>query len=586
MGTPDRRAALEQVLGELSALAPAAYRERLTELAERLRGDRLRVLVAGEAKRGKSTVANALLGRDVLPAGVTPVTAITTTVVYGADERVEVLFADDRTERRPLADLAELVTERGNPLNWLGVTRVTVHLAAPLLARGVEIVDTPGTGSIYEHNSDEAQRALETLDAAVVVLTADPPASAAERELLRVITGRSVMTFVLLNKVDRLDDAEHAEALAFTTDVVRAAAGTTGAGIPVYAVSARAALVIGGDDGFGTFAASFLAYLDGKRAADLEQAVAGHARRAAERLLDEVRLAQRMSQMRTGDAARRVELFRDRLTAVAVGRQDASDLVAGEVRRLLSGLNEAAGEEAARLTADARSGLMSLLRGELEQASPGDIEARGREWLVARAREGAEAWRERQRKRLEEGLAELDTRLLAALARELGEIRDAARELLDLDLAVPETGERLVTDRRFFYAGTEITGQTELLAGALRRRLPGQLGRRRARQHLLDEASDLVPKLTGRARADLQYRLEESGRRLARAVDQRYADSVGRLVQVGDSAVAYSGRTETGEEARRRQFAGREEKLHGLIARLARPPAAALSQSVGTPTAE
>jgi len=133
MRTPDRRAALEQVLSELSALAPATDCERFTELADRPRGDRLRVLVAGEAKRGKSTVANALLGREVLPAGITPVIAITTTVVYGADEHVAVQFAGDRAERRALADLADLVTEHGNPLNCLGVMRVTVYLAAPLL---------------------------------------------------------------------------------------------------------------------------------------------------------------------------------------------------------------------------------------------------------------------------------------------------------------------------------------------------------------------------------------------------------------------------------------------------------------------
>ena len=30
------------------------------------------VLVAGEAKRGKSTLVNALLGREILPVGVTP----------------------------------------------------------------------------------------------------------------------------------------------------------------------------------------------------------------------------------------------------------------------------------------------------------------------------------------------------------------------------------------------------------------------------------------------------------------------------------------------------------------------------------
>ncbi len=406
---------------------------------------------------------------------------------------------------------------------------------------GVEIVDTPGTGSIYEHNSEEAQRALETLDAAVVVLIADPPASAAERDLLCEITRHSVMTFVLLNKADRLDSGERAEALAFTTDVVRAAAGPTGAGIPVYAVSARAALPGGtGDDGFQAFTAGFAGYLDGRRSADPEQAVAGHARRAAQRLLDEVRLAQRMSQMRTGDAAARVELFRDRLAAIALRRQDGADLIAGEQRRLLAGLNEFGGAGGCPADHGDRQGLISFLGNELHDAGPGEIEQRGHEWLVARARDGAEAWRDQQRNHLEGSLAELDTRLLAGLAGELGKIRDAARELLDLDLTVPDTGERLVPDRRFFYTGTDVTGQTELLAGAVRRRLPGQLGQRRSRQHLLEQASDLAPKLTGRARSDLQYRLEESGRRMTHAVGQRYADSIGRLVRVVDSAVADS----------------------------------------------
>ena len=585
LGTADRSAPLEQALRDLAALAPAADRERLAELAARLRGGRLRVMVAGEAKRGKSTVANALLGREVLPAGVTPVTAITTTVVYGTDEHAGVRFADGRGERRPLADLAQLVTERGNPLNRLGVTRVTVHLAAPLLSRGVEIVDTPGTGSIYEHNSEEAQRALETLDAAVVVLTADPPASAAERDLLREITRHSVMTFVLLNKADRLDAGERAEALAFTTDVVRAAAGPTGAGIPVYAVSARAALPGGsGDDGFHAFTAGFARYLDGRPSADLEQAVAGHARRAAQRLLDEVHLALRMSQMRTGGAATRVELFRSRLAAVALRRRDAADLIAGEERRLLAGLNESAQQEAARLTTEIRQGLSSFLRNDLHEAGPGEIEQRGHDWLVSRARDGAEAWRDQQRNHLEGSLAQLDTRLLASLARELAEIRDAARELLDLDLTVPDTGERLVPDRNFFYTDTDVAGQTELLAGAVRRRLPGQLGQRRSRQHLLDEATGLAPKLTGRARSDLQYRLEESGRRMTRAVDQRHADSIGRLVRVVDSAVADSGRADADEQAHRRQLADREYKLRRLLARLGGPGEAAAGPPAEAPT--
>ena len=39
--------------------------------------------MVGEFKRGKSTLVNALLGTEVLPTGVLPLTAVTTEVVHG-----------------------------------------------------------------------------------------------------------------------------------------------------------------------------------------------------------------------------------------------------------------------------------------------------------------------------------------------------------------------------------------------------------------------------------------------------------------------------------------------------------------------
>ena len=140
------------------------------------------VLVVGEAKRGKSTLVNALLSREILPVGVTPLTAVATTVTHGADEDVEVRFLDGRTDSFPLAALDDLATERGNPANSLAIARITVRLEAAILTQGLEIVDTPGTGSVYSHNTAAADSALPTMDAAVFVLTADPPILASERD--------------------------------------------------------------------------------------------------------------------------------------------------------------------------------------------------------------------------------------------------------------------------------------------------------------------------------------------------------------------------------------------------------------------
>jgi small GTP-binding protein len=577
MGTVDRRTALQQALDKLASLVPEGDAGQLDALAGRLATGRLRVLVAGEAKRGKSTVVNALLGRDVVPSAVTPLTAVVTTLLYGTDEHVVVTFISGAVQRRPLSDLPALVTERENPGNKLGIADVTVHLEAPLLANGVELVDTPGTGSVYEHNTQEAERALQTLDAAIFVLTADPPPSAAERDLLHRVAEQSVATFVLLNKADRLDPAEREEVLAFTAGVVRESAG---AGIPVYPVSARAALAGQPDVGFAGFAAEFRERLQARMVADVEQAVAGHLRRITLRLLDEVRLARRASQLRSGQAAGRVTAFRDRLTAVSVRRGDAAGLAWAQQKRLRARLDDSHVRDSRHLVSEIVSDLGRYLSGPLAGAEAAGIEQRGYGWLTTRARDAANAWREEQVRLLEAGLTELDDRLSQALRGELAQMRDDARELLELDLALPDTAERLALARGFFYSGMEASGQTDLLAGAIRRHLPGEVGRRRARSHLRERVHDVVPMLIGRARGDLQSRLEESIRRLVKASDQRYADSLGQLAAVLDQAVADEDRAGTREEERQHALGGREDALNGVL-RLLDAAVSAVRKKVG-----
>ena len=134
---PNGENALGTALNSLAALGTERDREQIRALLDRLDAARLRVLVAGEAKRGKSTLINALLGRDVLPSGVTPLTAVATTVRYGDDSRVEVVFRDGHEEKHPLGALADFVTEKRNPRNERKVAGVTAYLAAPVDQAGL-----------------------------------------------------------------------------------------------------------------------------------------------------------------------------------------------------------------------------------------------------------------------------------------------------------------------------------------------------------------------------------------------------------------------------------------------------------------
>ena len=357
---------LAVVLSDVAALGTDRDRAQIAAVHDRLVSARLRVLVAGEAKRGKSSLVNAFLGQAVLPVGVTPLTAVATTVRYGDNPHVHVRFADGHEERHPHAALDDLVTEHGNPANRRGIVSVIVYVDAPVLADGVELVDTPGTGSVFAWDTEAAHDALETMDAAVFVLTADPPVSASERDLLRRVTELSVTTFVALNKADHLEAAGLAEALGFTQRVLGEMPGhpgLAGASGAVYPMSARDALTPRGDPGFAAFAADFAAYLKTSRISDLRRSAAAQARRIATSLQDEVTLTRRAAQMRAGDAARRVEEFGARLAEVAVHSRDAVAVVNAESGRLLFALNDAADEATRRLRADAGRQLRELLGG-------------------------------------------------------------------------------------------------------------------------------------------------------------------------------------------------------------------------------
>ena len=353
-------------------------------------------------------------------------------------------------------------------------------------------------------------------------------------------------------------------ALAEATDFTRQVLGNA----LVYPLSARASLD-GGDPGFDAFAADFRSYLAGKRVTDLRSSAVARARRIAGSLLDEVALTRRAAQLAAGDAAERVTQFGERLSEVAVRGRDAVAVVNAESARELRALNDAA-------EADGHAPGRGRLPGSFatsstancEDASPAEIERLGRERLVAITLDAAGAWHERRRQLIEDGLAQADARLADELRKALEVLRDSATQLLGLNLAVPEPGSRLTEDRRFFYTTAEDVGQTELLAGAVRRKLPGELGRRRAREHLLREAQNLVTAQIGRARGDLQYRLSEATRAMARIIQQRYDDSTGRMQAALRAAEVLRNASSSAAAEKESELSARSAALRHILALL------------------
>jgi hypothetical protein len=182
-------------------------------------GNLFYVACLGQFKRGKSTLLNALLGEPILPTGVVPVTALITIVRFGTVSRAVVTFADGGMREIAIAELPDFVSEERNPANANAVT-VEVYVNSPLLVSGMCLVDTPGLGSVFEQSTAQTHRFLPHIDAALLVVGADPPISAEEAALLKKIARDLDAIIVVLNKSDRLADTEVRQAVIFTRRIL------------------------------------------------------------------------------------------------------------------------------------------------------------------------------------------------------------------------------------------------------------------------------------------------------------------------------------------------------------------------------
>jgi GTP-binding protein EngB required for normal cell division len=554
----DGRAAVTEVLEWLTEMGDDAIRRRAGGLADRCKNDRLRVLVVGEAKRGKSTLVNAMLGREVLPTGVVPLTAVPTTVSYGHTDHVRVEYRDGTCAEFSLDALSELVTERGNPGNRLGLRRVVVLLRCALLERGIELVDTPGTGSVHEANTAEAEAAIADMDAAIFVLTVDPPISAGERAMLARVSAASVATFVLLNKADRMAPEEADEATAFTTAVV---AETTGRSCPVYLSSARQAAESGALNGPGLdeFSSAFESYLVYGRSAGLLESLIGHATALIDELRDEQQVTLRAIDLREETAGERVEAFAEKLTELGRHQRVAVDRVRGETNRLLTELDA----DATRVTARARRELTERASAELAgTGSPKAIDQAGRQWVAEHVVGYARTWRGEQARNLQQRLDALEAELRTDLDARLDALRPAARDLLGVELTPPLTAVELVGSRAFHF----VTQQPPEDAALVRNRVPGRLGRRKALRHVLDQVAAQSGQHIGRARGDLQQRLTETARRFTGILTARYGDYADRLTRSLNAAAA--SRSEDELAGLRQELLDRGKLLAELRAKL------------------
>ena len=211
---------------EVGRLATTAGRtdlvERLLATRRRLADPEVRVVVVGEFKQGKSKLINALVNAPACPIDDDVATSVPTSVGYGDEPSAFVFRKTDPAgpgdegvvrEEIPLENLADYVSEAGNPGNEKRLVGAEVLVPREILRGGLRLVDSPGVGSLDSASALSTLSALSSAHAVLLVSDASQEYTEPEVQLLKRAMRISPNVAAVLAKTDLYPEWRSIEAI-------------------------------------------------------------------------------------------------------------------------------------------------------------------------------------------------------------------------------------------------------------------------------------------------------------------------------------------------------------------------------------
>lgn len=206
---------IEQIVRERGLVE---FRSAIAAILDRAEDKTFEIAVFGRVSSGKSSLLNAILETDVLPVGVTPITAVPTRITHADEPSLTVRFSEAPTKRLEITRLPEFATEQQNPGNSKHVTRIVLALPSSRLRGGVAFVDTPGLGSLATSGAAETLAYLPKCDLGVVLIDAGSTLAADDLQTILALQQAAIPVNVLLSKADLLGSDDRARIVQYVKE--------------------------------------------------------------------------------------------------------------------------------------------------------------------------------------------------------------------------------------------------------------------------------------------------------------------------------------------------------------------------------
>ena len=539
------------------------------ELSEKVRNNTFNLVVLGQFKRGKTSLINALLGAEILPVAVVPLTSIATILKYGEALRIKVYYNAGRVAEIKPESLSQYVTEKGNPKNEKNVREVVITYPSPYLKDGVQLIDTPGVGSIYQHNTEVAYQYLPKSDAALFLLSVDQPVSQAELDFLKDVKEYSDRIFFLQNKADYVGPDDLNESIAFSKKVIE---DVMKCDVKIFPLSAKLALdgkLSGAKD---LLEESFLpefemilnTFLIEEKGRVLILSVSNTLLRVLSQAMLELELEMKSLTTPLEELKEKIKKFEEKKKEVLSEKNDFDLLLDGETKRIIKNIldedsfafrKELLAHEQVHLEeqfAQLKTLSSRALRDALEQT------------VIDHVKQAFTAWRAIEDDRLAKAFETICKRFVVKINDAVDALMKFSSDLFEIPFEAIKTEALWTVKSGFYYKFREQPVGIEIVASSLTLALPKFIGDKIILKKMREYLHRVVDMQTGRIGYDFEKRLDKSKLDFRWEMLQRIETTIEGIATAIEKGMNQRSRGEKDMERRKQELSSASRRLEDI----------------------
>ena len=165
----------------------------------------MEVAIVGQFSSGKSTFLNALLSKDVLPTGITPVTSKVNFINYGEEYKLKVTYNNGANEYHSLDAISQFTDQR---YSIEDIKYITLYAPMDIL-KDISFVDTPGLNSQSLSDTQVTKKILRDVDGIIWLTLMDNAGKESESEVLsEFLDTFKEKSLCVLNQKDKFNDEQ------------------------------------------------------------------------------------------------------------------------------------------------------------------------------------------------------------------------------------------------------------------------------------------------------------------------------------------------------------------------------------------